>query len=78
MAYPKDSDLPGSPFSILLTALGVLAGMEISAMQPRMVGESQVGLTIPVKLISKSKRSPESLRVEAVPTLSQIAEGFAR
>jgi hypothetical protein len=34
LAYPKDSDLPGSPFSIFLTALGVLVGMEISAMQP--------------------------------------------
>ena len=33
-AYPNDTDMPGSPFDILLTALGVLAGVEISELRP--------------------------------------------
>lgn len=34
LAYPNDSDLPGSPFDMLLTAIGLLAGMEISELRP--------------------------------------------
>ena len=34
LAYPNDTDEPGSPFEILCTALGMLAGAEMSELKP--------------------------------------------